>query len=149
MSIDANYHFNRCKGSVGTTIDGDLQSMENYLKQCRGTSSSKPIVVPKPPTVRKSEDVWDLIVINKANNARSNQSYRIPSVTGRFTAQNIVSGNLALGGEVRGSSFKAIGTDNTGYQAYFIGKAVGTDRFQGEGYDNRGRKFTFELVRRR
>jgi hypothetical protein len=58
MDTDFNFHFNRCRNSIGTTIDTDLKFQEEHLKKCPGfaagggtqTQGTKPPVMPPPAT---------------------------------------------------------------------------------------------------
>lgn len=178
MDTDPNFHYNRCKNSIGTTIDADLQLQEEHLKKCRGiagaggtqTQGAQPPSItppvtqppvtqppmgtrppPPPPTnpgAVSVADVWDLVVINSVNLARSQQSYQIPALNGRFKARNLVAGNLELEGAVSGSAFEAVATDNTGYRANLFGRVVNKGGIEGTGCDNRGRGFSFTLIKR-
>lgn len=48
LEYDYDRHYNRCKETLGTAINGDLQLQENLLKKCIGTQPPPP--PPKPPT---------------------------------------------------------------------------------------------------
>lgn len=159
FSTDRNYLYNRCKNSVGTTIAADLQSMETELKKCIGASDTpgNPQAPPannprqnNPPTepLNTTGDIWDIIVINSANLARSDHSYRFPILNGLFTAQNTRSGGPDFSGQANGSVFEAVMTDRTGYRATFIGHLSSPGRIDGTGCDNRGRSFSFSMIRR-
>lgn len=163
FTTDRNYHYSRCKNSVGTTIAADLQSMENELKPCRGASGTpgNPPGKPEKPPVNRPRrdnppietrnptgDQWDILVINSADLARSDHSYRIPTLNGVFTAQNVLSGGPDFSGQVNGSVFEAVMTDRSGYRATFIGHLSGPGRIEGTGCDNRGRSFSFSMNRR-
>jgi hypothetical protein len=178
MDTDYNFHYNRCKNSVGTTIDADLQEQDKYLKQCRGVTGGTGVVTPpagtyppstpppgnQPPQTRPptptvpppppagsaaAGDVWDLVVINSVDLARSQQTYHIPApLNGRFKGQNVVVGNLDFEGDVSGSAFHAVATDRSGYRAEFFGRVATKNRIEGTGCDNRNRGFSFTLVKR-
>jgi hypothetical protein len=164
FDTDRNYHYNRCKNSVGTSIASDLQSMENDLKSCRGVAGQpgNPPAMPEPVPTNNSRwdnppptdtgnlpgDIWDIIVINSADLARSNHSYRISTFNGIFTAQNTRSGGPEFNGQVNGSVFEAMMTDRTGYRATFIGHRTGPGTIEGTGCDNRNRSFSFSMRRR-
>jgi hypothetical protein len=163
FDTDRNYHYLRCKNSVGTTITADLQSMENDLLPCRGVSSrpatqpgtpeQPPINNPRrdnpPPTTNnRNGDWWDIVVINSADLARSEHTFSIGSLNGRFSAQNARTGGPDFSGQLNGSVFEAIMTDRTGYQANFVGHRSSPTRIDGTGCDNRGRSFSFSMTRR-
>lgn len=155
LDSDYNTHFRRCMGSVGTTIDRDLKSMESYLLKCRGVTpgvESKdkrpPVTVPVAVDQASGGDVWDLVVINSVDLGRSQQSYRIPGVNGNFKGANLVSGGLEFSGNFNGSSFQAHASDKTGYQANFFGRKVTPSRVEGTGCDNRNRSYSFTLIKR-
>jgi hypothetical protein len=178
MDTDYNYHYNRCTRSGGTTIDADLKDMRNYIKQCRGVTAGTGMVTPpigthppptqppatqppqpKPPTGTvpppstagnvSAGDVWDVVVINSVDLARSQQTYRIATpLNGRFKGQNVVAGNPDFEGEVSGSTFHGVMTDRTGYRAEFFGRKAAPGRFEGTGCDNRNRSYSFTLVKR-
>lgn len=48
LEYDYNRHYSRCKETLGTTINEDLQHQENLLKKCIGTIPPTP--PSKPPT---------------------------------------------------------------------------------------------------
>jgi hypothetical protein len=178
MDTDFNWQYRRCIGSVGTSIDADLQEQEKLLKQCRGVTAGTGVVTPptgtnppstpppgpqppqpKPPTSAvvppsatgnmSAGDVWDLVVINSVDLARSQQTYRIPApLNGRFKGQNLVAGNPDFEGEVSGSAFRAVMTDRTGYRAEFFGRTAASGRIEGTGCDNRNRSFSYTLIKR-
>jgi hypothetical protein len=163
FTTEKNYHYNRCKNSVGTTIAADLQSMENELKPCRGVSGrpvnppgkpeNPPAIMPprdNPPieTRNTTGDVWDIVVINSSDLGRSEHSYRISTLNGRFTAQNTRSGGPEFSGQANGSVFEAVMTDHSGYWANFVGHLSSPKRIEGTGCDNRGQSFSFSMDRR-
>jgi hypothetical protein len=101
------------------------------------------------PATRGSEgDLWNVLVINSADLGRSEHTCRIASLNGRFTARNARSGGPDFSGQANGSVFKAIMTDQTGYQANFVGHLSSPSRIEGTGCDNRGRSFSFSMTRR-
>lgn len=163
FTTDRNYQYGRCKNSVGTTIAADLQSMEDELKPCRGASGkpgnppgkpeNPPVNIPRrdnPPVepVNPTGDLWDIVVINSADLARSEHSYRMPIPNGRFAGQNARPGGPDFSGQVNGSVFEAVMTDRSGYRATFIGHLSAPGRIEGTGCDNRGRSFSFLMNRR-
>lgn len=157
FDTDRTYHLKRCFGSAGTAIASDLQSMENDLKMCRGLASNpsaRPPAnqphrdYPSGKTENQAGDMWDIVVINSEDLARSLHAYRIHALGGPFTARNMQSGGPELSGTLNGSVFKALMTDRTGYEATFIGRLSGTKRIEGTGFDNRGRSFSFTMIRR-
>ncbi len=185
MDTDPNFHLNRCRNSVGTTIDTDLKLQEENLNKCRGISGTggtqpqgtrppampppvtpppvtppmgtKPLPPsqtnpPQPPPVNpgsvSAAAVWDLVVINSVTLGRSQQSYQIAGLSAQFKARNVVPGGLALEGTISGSAFEAVATDQTGYRANFFGRVVNKGHVEGTGCDNRGRGFSFTLIKR-
>jgi hypothetical protein len=163
FTTDRNYYYTRCKNSVGTTMAADLESMENDLKLCRGVSGipgnppekpeNPPVITPgrdNPPTEtgNTTGDLWDIVVINSADLARSEHTYRIPTLDGLFTARNTLFGGPDFSGRVNGSVFEAVMTDSSGYRATFIGHLSGPGRIEGTGCDNRGRSYSFSMSRR-
>jgi hypothetical protein len=165
MDTDRNYHLTRCRNSVGTTISADLQSMEKDLIPCRGnsgglvtppTTPERPPITPPPsrrdyppPITRNAEgDLWDILVINSADLARSEHSFRIGTLNGQFAGQNARAGGPEFSGQVNGSIFEAVMTDRTGYRANFIGHLSRPGLIEGTGCDNRGRGFSFSMTRR-
>jgi hypothetical protein len=96
-----------------------------------------------------SGEIWDITVINSADMARSYHTFRIPSLNGRFTGQNLnPAGGPDFSGQMNGSVFEAVMTDNTGYRATFIGHGAGYGAIDGTGCDNRNRSFSFTMRRR-
>ncbi len=96
-----------------------------------------------------SGDIWDIIVINSADLARSYHTFKIPSLNGIFTAQNMnPAGGPDFKGQMNGSVFEAQMTDNTGYVARFIGHGTMSGDIEGTGCDNRNRSFSFTMKRR-
>lgn len=156
FDADRAYHLKRCFGSAGTTISSDLQSMENDLTACKGLASpppahpstNRPYREPSGKTENQTGDLWDVVVINSEDLARSLHTYQIPALSGAFIARNMRSGGPELSGKVNGSVFKALMTDRSGYEATFIGRLSGTKRIEGTGFDNRGRSFSFTMIRR-
>lgn len=153
---DYNTHLKRCLGSVGTAIDRDLQTMESYLQKCRGAAGTSnqpggpPPAPPQPTTAQTSGgDVWDLVVLNSFDQARSQHSYRIPTVNGNFVGACLVPGGMEFSGNFSGSVFRAFGADKTGYQANFFGRMVSPERVEGTGCDNRNNGYTFTLIKRK
>ena len=85
-------------------------------------------------------------MINSADLARSCHTYRIPSLNGMFTGQNMnPAGGPEFRGQMNGSVFEAQMTDNTGYRATFIGHGTMTGDIEGTGCDNRNRSFSFVM----
>lgn len=163
FDTDRDWHYKRCLGSAGTGITANLQSMEKELVPCRGVSGgqvsqpgtpTQPPVnnprrdIPPPVTNSSNGDVWEIEVINSADLARSEHAFRIGSLNGRFSAQNLRAGGPDFSGQLNGSVFEAIMTDRTGYQANFVGHRSTAGRIEGTGCDNRGRSFSFTMVRR-
>jgi hypothetical protein len=164
FDTDRTYHYNRCMRSVGTTIAADLESMEKELIPCRGISGrpdtppDKPATPtttipqrPDPPTTptrTSGGDLWDIEVINSADLARSEHTFRIASLNGQFKAENTRSGGPEFSGRLSASVFDALMTDQTGYRATFIGHLSRSGRIEGTGCDNRGRSYSFTMVRR-
>jgi hypothetical protein len=102
-----------------------------------------------PTDMRSSGgEIWDILVINSADLARSNHSYRIPSLNGIFAAQNMIRNGPDFRGQMNGSVFEAVMTDNTGYRATFIGHGAGWGVIEGTGCDNRNRSYSFTMKRR-
>ncbi|GEM_PF-3519464 len=96
-----------------------------------------------------SGEIWDIIVINSADLARSYHTFKIPSLNGIFTAQNMnPAGGPDFRGQMNGSVFEAQMTDNTGYVAKFIGHGTMSGDIEGTGCDNRNRSFSFTMKRR-
>jgi len=177
MDTDYNWQLNRCLRSVGTSIDTDLQEQEKYLKQCPqdvigGTGVVPPAGTyppptpppvtqppqPRPPTPvhppavpsgkASAGPAWDLIVIESVTLGRSQQTYRIPSpIEGAFKGVNVAAGNPDFEGEYSAPAFRAVMTDPTGYRADFFGRKTESGKFEGTGCDNRGRSFSFKLVK--
>jgi hypothetical protein len=180
MDTDRTWHINRCKGSVGTSIDANLKLMEDDLKKCPGSSGKDGSYTagtgiagtgnqggnnnrrdnPQWDNPRRGNpgndirnsgggEVWDIVVINSADLAQSFHTYRIPSLNGMFTAQNMnPAGGPDFRGQMNGSVFEALMTDNTGYRANFIGHGAGFGVIEGTGCDNRNRSFSFTMKRR-
>ena len=178
MDTDFNWQYKRCMGSVGTTIDTDLQIQETHLQKCRGVTAGTGVVTPpagtyppstpptgtQPPQTRPptptvppppptgsaaAGDLWDLVVINSVDLAHSQQAYHIPApLNGRFKGQNVVAGNLDFEEDVSGSAFHAVATDRSGYRAELFGRVAAKNRIEGTGCDNRNRSFSFTLVKR-
>jgi hypothetical protein len=179
MDTDRTWHYNRCKGSVGTGIDANLKSMEDDLRKCPGGSDKDKTQIAgtgiagtgdsggdnsrrdnpgwgnrrrdTPPNNNLSSggDIWDITVVNSADLARSFHVYRIPSLNGMFTSQNLnPAGGPELRGQMNGSVFEAVMTDNTGYRANFIGHGTMSGEIEGTGCDNRNRSFSFLMKRR-
>ena len=162
-TTDRNYHYNRCKNTVGTAIAADLQVLEKWLESCGvptggpgnppGKPANPPVITPRwenPPIETKNAtgDVWDIIVINSADLGRSEHAYRISTLNGRFTAQNMRSGGPEFSGQLNGSVFEALMTDRTGYWANFVGHMSSPKRIEGTGCDSRGQSFSFSMDRR-
>jgi hypothetical protein len=96
-----------------------------------------------------SGEIWDIIVINSADLARSYHTFKIPSLNGIFTAQNMnPAGGPDFRGQMNGSVFEAQMTDNTGYVAKFIGHGTMSGDIEGTGCDNRNRSYSFTMKRR-
>jgi hypothetical protein len=94
-------------------------------------------------------DVWDIIVINSADLARSYHTFRIPSLNGMFVAQNLnPAGGPDFRGQMNGSVFEAVMTDNTGYHATLIGHGTMSGDIEGTGCDNRNRSYSFTMKKR-
>jgi hypothetical protein len=181
MDTDRTWHYNRCKASVGTSIDANLKLMEDDLKKCPGNSGQTAghgeagtqggwggqRSRPDPPqdtwqnnnrrinngndniTSSGGGDIWDILVINSADLAQSYHVYRIPSLNGMFTAKNMnAAGGPEFRGQMNGSVFEALMTDNTGYRANFIGHGAAAGTIEGTGCDNRNRSFSFTMKRR-
>ena len=87
-------------------------------------------------------------MINSADLGRSRHTFRIPSLNGLFTAQNARSGGPDFSGQANGSTFEGVMTDRTGYRATLIGRRVSPTRIEGTGCDNRGRSYSFTMIRR-
>jgi hypothetical protein len=179
MDTDRAWHYNRCRNSVGTSIDANLKSMEDDLKKCPGTSGQtgglgdagnqggwggqrdKPDTSRDPLRDNSRRDrtrndagnsggeVWDITVTNSADLTRSYHTCRIPSLNGMFTGQNMnPAGGPDFRGQMNGSVFEGLMTDNTGYRANFIGHGAGFGVIEGTGCDNRSRSFSFTMKRR-
>lgn len=164
FDTDRNYHYNRCKNSVGTSIASDLKAMEDQLAPCRGISGGTQQVPsrPVPPRYRNNGrdnipsmdttnegDIWDIQVINSADLGRSDHTYRIGGgMNGAFTAKNMSSNGIQFTGGLNGTKFEGLMTDSTGYRATLIGHLASPGRIEGTGCDNRGRSYSFSMVRR-
>ena len=179
MDTDRTWHYNRCKNSVGTSIDANLKSMEDDLKKCPGNSiinKNQPGGAgtsgsgdrggdnsgrdtpdgnfpgrnnPRNERGNSGGETWDILVVNSADLARSYHTFRIPSLNGAFAAQNMnPAGGPDFKGQMNGSVFEALMTDNTGYRANFIGHKTMTGDIEGTGCDNRNRSFSFTMKRR-
>jgi hypothetical protein len=177
MDTDKTWHYKRCIGSVGTSIDANLKLMEDDLKKCPGDPGQtaglgnagnqgnwgdqrgRPGNPPDPwqennrrinngndNVTASGGDLWDILVINSADLARSYHVYQIPSLNGMFTARNMnPAGGPDFRGQMNGSVFEAVMTDNTGYRANFIGHGAGHGIIEGTGCDNRNRSFSFTM----
>ncbi len=181
MDTDRTWHYNRCKGSVGTGIDSNLKMMQDDLKKCPGDSGQDGGQIagtgitgtgntggnnsrrdnpgwdpPRRDYPRNGNDnqtgggdVWDITVVNSADLARSYHVYRIPSLNGMFTGKNLnPAGGPEFRGQMNGSVFEAVMTDNTGYRATFIGHGTMSGDIEGTGCDNRNRSYSFVMKRR-
>ena len=179
MDTERDWQYKRCIRGVGTTIEPDLKSMEDNLKQCPGFSGQpgdqqgyqqggnrggqqggqqrRPDTptwtnprrnTPQTDIGNSSGEIWDIIVINSADLGRSYHSYRIPSLNGIFTAQNTIPDGPEFRGQMNGSVFEAVMTDDTGYRATFIGHGAGFGAIEGTGCDNRNRSYSFTMKRR-
>jgi hypothetical protein len=104
---------------------------------------------PRNENSNSGGDIWDITVVNSADLARSYHVYRIPSLNGIFTARNMnPAGGPDFRGQMNGSVFEAIMTDNTGYRANFVGHGTMSGDIEGTGCDNRNRSFSFVMKRR-
>jgi hypothetical protein len=169
FDTDREYHYKRCKNSVGTSIASDLQLMENELKPCRGISDQpggqrgrpdqpdprdRPRDIPRrdPPGSdfgNSNGEIWDVTVINSADLARSYHTFRIPTLNGMFTAKNMnPAGGVDFKGQLNGSVFEGLMTDNTGYRATLIGHRTASGDIEGTGCDNRNRSYSFLMKRK-
>jgi hypothetical protein len=175
FDTDREYHYKRCKNSVGTSIAADLQLMENELKPCRGISNQNggnpgnpgnpgrpdtpDLRNRRPDTPRRDTpgndsnnstgEIWDITVINSADLARSYHTFRIPTVNGMFTAKNMnPAGGVEFIANLNGSVFEGLMTDNTGYRATLIGHRTSSGDIEGTGCDNRSRSYSFTMKRR-
>ncbi len=176
MDTDKAWHYGRCKNSVGTSIDANIKLMEDDLKKCPGGSGQTAGLddggnqggfggekgrpdIPRDTgrdnsgrinngndNLNGSGDLWDIVVINSADLARSYHTFRIPSLNGIFTGRNMnPAGGPEFRGQMNGSVFEALMTDNTGYRANFIGHGMGFGSIEGTGCDNRNRSFSFTM----
>jgi hypothetical protein len=164
FNADRTYQINRCRNSVGTSIASDIKLMETELAPCIGMSGKpgNPPGRPQPPgpitngrdNITSTEkatadgDLWDIVVINSADLARSDHTYRIGPINKPFTAKNTRSNGIEFAGELKGSQFEGVMTDKTGYRATFIGHLSSPSRIDGTGCDNRNRSYSFSMTRR-
>jgi hypothetical protein len=165
FNADRTYQYNRCKNSVGTSIASDLKLMETELAPCIGISGKPgnppPGRLERPGSISNGRDnitstektntdgdLWDILVINSADLARSDHAYRISSINRPFTAKNTRSNGVEFTGELKGSQFEGVMTDKTGYRATLIGHLSNPGRIDGTGCDNRGRSYSFSMTRR-
>jgi hypothetical protein len=162
FTSEGKYHYNRCKNTIGTAIASDIKSMEDFLVSCRGpvgTTGTTPAKPENPPITPRFDntlieskkeigDVWDIVVINSADLGRSEHSYRIATLNGKFKAVNMRNGGPEFSGQLNGSVFEAVMTDGTGYWANFIGHRSSPNRIEGTGWDSRGQGFSFSMDRR-
>jgi len=175
MDTERDWQYRRCIRGVGSTIAADLKMMEDNLKQCPGFSGQPadqqgyqqggqqggqqgkpdPTIWTNPPrnntqtdTGSSAGELWDITVTNSADLGRSYYSYRIPTLNGIFTAKNTIPTGPEFRGQMNGSVFEAVMTDDTGYRATFIGHGAGFGIIEGTGCDNRNRSYSFSMKRR-
>jgi hypothetical protein len=148
----------QCPGFSGRAVDqqgyqqGGNQRGQPDGQQGRPTTTTRTDPrrnTPQNDTGNSSGEIWDILVINSADLARSYHSYRIPSLNGIFTAQNTIPDGPEFGGQMNGSVFEAVMTDDTGYRATFIGHGAGHGIIEGTGCDNRNRSYSFSMKRRK
>jgi len=167
-------HYTRCMSSVGTSIESDNATRQDYLRRCdAGMTSDRPPVVPPPSTTTPpvtpptkppgtvttpgtrtpgaeivKPGAWEITLLD----LKTLKTYRhVYSFT--FRGNNFEGAYLdprnnksSFSGYISpdGSRIEYRQQDRD-YQANFAGRKTGTGRFEGAVCDSRGNIFTFTL----
>ncbi len=167
-------HYTRCMSSVGTSIESDNATRQDYLRRCgAGSTSDRPTAVPppststptaKPPTPPPATGTtpgtrtpgadigkpgaWEITLLDLKTLKTYRYAYSLTFRGNNFEGVYLDPGNnkSSFSGFISpdGSRIEYRQQDND-YQANFAGRKTGTGRFEGAVCDSRGNLFTFTL----